>query len=259
MINEFTHVYIFKISELQKIIYISDAKKYLDKNDTEKLEAIKSASRSLEFIYGRYVCKKVIAMYIKPFLSGLNFKYDSRGKPYIECYDKPVKFNLSHSGDFLALVVADKEVGMDIEIVNEAMLPDIKNIAVDQYLEHEAQVVISSSDDASLFSTFYRFWTCKEAALKAIGVGLYHPMQSVDCEKLLKNEAIYLANKDEQYAVKVWYHLHESTLHLAVAKCGAFGETRLYVDNEAHATLTQQIRLQDSPNSVVNFFNAYAS
>ena len=233
MSYEYTHVFLFNINNLKQRIPVIEAKRFLDDNEQKKLSLIKSAARAQEFVYGRYLGKKIIASYLDLPINDVIFLEDSRSKLYVKNHQHNLEFNLSHSGDFVALVIADKPVGIDIECTNGASLPDIKSISLEQFLLHESDAVQHAHNEAEAFFLFYQFWTCKEAALKAIGVGLYQPMQNVNCADLLQGSSIRLENKDAAHSVKAWHHFSPDMPHLAVAKCGDFGELHFYTGKAA--------------------------
>lgn len=86
------------------------------------------------------------------------------GKPYFE--DGSVHFSLSHCGGIAVCAVADSPCGVDLERV-----PEAAPLAVAKrfFTESEYYSLRSSSDAAA---EFCELWVKKEAALKAIGVGL---------------------------------------------------------------------------------------
>jgi 4'-phosphopantetheinyl transferase len=87
-------------------------------------------------------------------------------------------FNLSHSrASGLIVVGRSVRVGVDIECVDASR--DTSGLAARFFSEAEREVVFSSADPVG---TFYRFWTCKEAYLKAIGTGLSRSPRSFDVE-----------------------------------------------------------------------------
>ncbi len=90
----------------------------------------------------------------------------SHGKPYALNYAS--HFNASHSGRYVVVVVSDKPIGVDIEVIREYsaaaaakfLNDDEKNyIVLDDVLENKQE-------------RFYKLWTAKEAYLKLIGTGL---------------------------------------------------------------------------------------
>lgn len=95
---------------------------------------------------------------------------DANGKPQAE----GVCFNLSHSGDWAALAVADAEVGCDIELLRMA---DAMRLGKVVFTEDEMSLLQSSGDR---LGDFYRLWTKKEALLKCMGVGFHRAAKTVD-------------------------------------------------------------------------------
>jgi 4'-phosphopantetheinyl transferase len=88
-----------------------------------------------------------------------------------------IDFNISHSGDLVVCAISDDcQVGVDVERVDEIALSDFKNIWTDA----EWQDIQSPGNGLTLF---YRYWTMKEAAIKADGRGLNISLPDVILEK----------------------------------------------------------------------------
>lgn len=92
--------------------------------------------------------------------------FGEQGKPaFIDAH--PFWFNLSHSGDDIALLVSDEgEVGCDIEVIRprenwQALANAVFSVAEHQELENE-------SPERQL-AAFWRIWTRKEAIVKQRG------------------------------------------------------------------------------------------
>ena len=97
------------------------------------------------------------------------------GKPFFPNCGS-LYFNLSHSGEYAACVLADHEVGVDIQKVQGAaavrrIAPRILHTAEAAYREEE--------------SMLYRIWTIKEAYVKATGEGIRRDFREIriDFEK----------------------------------------------------------------------------
>ncbi len=86
---------------------------------------------------------------------------DDMGKPYFK--DFPLHFNVSHSGEYLAIAVSDSPIGVDIQ--------EPKNIKDGMYRKvvqpEEAELI---NEDRQ--NDFLRLWTLKESFVKAEGRGL---------------------------------------------------------------------------------------
>ncbi len=97
-------------------------------------------------------------------LSRQHISYGPHGKPYLR--DSPnVQFNISHSGQYVACAVADRPVGIDVQVIG-AYRPDV---AV-RVCSDEELAGIGASDDPAF--EFTKLWTRKEAYLKMLGCGI---------------------------------------------------------------------------------------
>lgn len=95
-----------------------------------------------------------------------------RGKPILagEHAESPLRFNASHSGDWLAVAVTcDIAVGIDIE--TERRLPRAKLLAR-RFLSPEEADWIVALDEPFRSRQFLRQWTARESLVKARGCGL---------------------------------------------------------------------------------------
>lgn len=99
----------------------------------------------------------------------LKFTVNEYGKPFlINC--PGVHHNISHSGHYVACVVADEAVGIDIEIIKSA---DMK-IAERFFARNEIEYINSGEQTRR----FYEVWTKKESYIKREGKGLSIPLPS---------------------------------------------------------------------------------
>ncbi len=81
-----------------------------------------------------------------------------------------ISFSLSKSRDWVGAAVAhDRLIGIDLEQIHP--LPELTRLAQNHFHEDEFATWIQLPDEDRLTNYFYR-WTAKEAALKAMGLGL---------------------------------------------------------------------------------------
>jgi 4'-phosphopantetheinyl transferase len=106
------------------------------------------------------------------------FIAETHGKPRID----PVlgrthlRFNLSHTRGFVACAVSLADsVGIDVETCSHA--PTESDIAERFFSPSELSILRGVPRDQQPY-TFLRFWTLKEAFIKATGEGLYRPLES---------------------------------------------------------------------------------
>lgn len=86
--------------------------------------------------------------------------YNEFGKPYLK-NNKEVFFNISHTKKIVVCVLANKEVGIDVE---EVRTYDKK--IIDKILNEEEKQKIKDDKD------FIKYWTIKEAVCKCEGTGI---------------------------------------------------------------------------------------
>lgn len=85
-------------------------------------------------------------------------------------FSERIDFNLSHSGDWVACVVArDCRVGIDIEVPGRPRA--YRALAQEYFASEESQRLADLSEDACR-DAFYELWTLKESFLKARKEGI---------------------------------------------------------------------------------------
>lgn len=91
---------------------------------------------------------------------------DEMGKPYLQ--GNPIYFNISHSGEYLAVAVSPKPVGVDIQETRP-----VKDGMYRKVVQEEEQCLIGAEREKD----FLRLWSLKESFVKAEGKGLRIPMK----------------------------------------------------------------------------------
>lgn len=98
--------------------------------------------------------------------------YNEFQKPYFR--NVKLDFNISHSGNIIVCVIAPKRsIGIDVEKIMSIDLQPFKA----QMTRSEWTTVLQSPDQDK---AFYRYWTQKEAVVKAYGKGLSVPLSSFE-------------------------------------------------------------------------------
>jgi len=102
----------------------------------------------------------------------IEFFYNEYGKPYLKNADD-IFFNISHSDNYIACAVCNREIGIDIEAkrkYNEKLAQRVFSAQKQKYLQ--------KADDKD--KEFTRLWTQKEAYLKMLGTGFSKSGQTLD-------------------------------------------------------------------------------
>ena len=98
--------------------------------------------------------------------SSLTISCNEDGKPSIPGFE----FNISHSGDIVAVAISTSEVGVDIEKEEERDYDALEK----RYLGPKETEIYQKSEDKA--HTFLTLWTKKEAFHKHVGDGIHLDM-----------------------------------------------------------------------------------
>lgn len=123
------------------------------------------------FIVRRGRLRELLAAACKCRPGEINFSAGSFGKPRLAA-NGPC-FSASHSGDFWAVALGERELGLDIEVIDPTF---DRSGTIGLFHPGEQQALAALSDPAALHA-FFACWTRKEAFVKAIGLGLSHPLE----------------------------------------------------------------------------------
>lgn len=100
----------------------------------------------------------------------------AHGKPYLAEAGTDLEFSLSHSGPMVCVAVARFPLGVDVEeVASYAEVPEL----LDETLSESERASWSTLPEVDRPTAFLRYWTRKEAALKATGDGLAVSPRSV--------------------------------------------------------------------------------
>ena len=106
---------------------------------------------------------------MEPDLSALQL--DAYQRPF---FNDDVDFNISHSGNMaICCATLNGKIGVDIEQVQPIDFDDYK----DYFNPNEWDEILNAGDKTE---AFFKFWTRKEAVLKAAGTGFYTPLLDID-------------------------------------------------------------------------------
>jgi len=132
------------------------------------------------FIVARGMLRTILGCYLNREPASLSFCYSSHGKPSLagESDGDAIRFNVSHShGVALYAVTRGREVGIDLERIRFDLA--VAEIAERFFSRREVAILRTLATDAQR-QAFFRYWTRKEAYIKARGEGLSLPLDQFD-------------------------------------------------------------------------------
>ena len=180
------------------------------------------------FMRTRAGLRWLLGLYLDRHPTEVVFETGAHGKPRLAgtTDGSGLSFNVSHCGDLAMLAFAfDRRLGVDVE----AMRPqrDLSTLA-ERVLAAEELAAWRRLDERKRVESFYRWWVCKEAFGKAVGLGIQVGFKSCvvepDQPKLLRLPAehgapsgwqLIMLDMGSLYAAAVCYQGASATLRRA--------------------------------------------
>jgi 4'-phosphopantetheinyl transferase len=153
----------------------------LSADEKERASRFRFARDRDRFAGARGLLREILAPYLDVSPGQLRFGYGAHGKPFLAGEEhSDLRFNVSHSFDAMLLAIARlREVGVDVEGVSNNIGLTIDEIG-DTVLSEPEKQAVARSDGEDKRTNFLRFWTLKEALIKADGRGVSLPLERID-------------------------------------------------------------------------------
>lgn len=142
----------------------------------------------IRFICRRMFLRKALAGYLHKSPSEICFSYSERGKPRLAngTNTQCIEFNVSNTHDIaLFAFTLHSRVGIDVEEVRPHA--DWENVSIQFFHPHEVSDILNRPDLLARSRVFFRYWTCKEAYLKATGLGIAHGLNTMDMTSVVRD------------------------------------------------------------------------
>ncbi|MDJ0734300.1 MAG: 4'-phosphopantetheinyl transferase superfamily protein [Nostocaceae cyanobacterium] len=166
------NVHIWKINLDIAEVELQNLRQTLSEDEQHRADRFYQKQHRHRFTAGRGILRTILSRYLGIEPHQVIFEYEPLGKPKLADSLNASKlcFNLSHSQDLaLCAVSCDRTVGIDLEYIRP--MSTLLSLAK-QFFAVSEYAVIESLAPPRQREMFYRYWTCKEAYLKATGVGL---------------------------------------------------------------------------------------
>lgn len=141
---------------------------WLSTDEARQAAGLSHAVLRARFVVSRGLRRKMMAEVLDRGFSGLHFIEGQGSKPRVVDGDG-WDFNLSHAGNYVALVVARVEVGVDLEKIRP-----VRAMAslVARYFHPDEAGAWGALPPAAREEAFFVLWSAREAAMKCAGTGL---------------------------------------------------------------------------------------
>ena len=152
---------------------------YLILEEQNYAKSYKTPELSENYIISHSILRMILSIHSKMSVYEMKFILGEYGKPYISSNYQNIQFNMSHSKDMVCIVVTkDKEIGVDIEFKNSTL--DVEELQHLVLSVQEKMYMDTLSSQTAKQNLFYCIWTLKEAIIKAMGIGLSHPIIEIN-------------------------------------------------------------------------------
>jgi 4'-phosphopantetheinyl transferase len=159
---------------------VEHCRQLLSPDEARRADAFHFEKHRRRFIASHTAMRQILGLSTEIAAEELAFSYGEKGKPEFAGEQKKsgIKFNLSHSEDIAVLAVTrGLTVGIDIEWINPEFATE--EIARRFFAAGEVQH-LQSLPATEQSNAFFACWTRKEAYVKALGDGLFVPLDSFE-------------------------------------------------------------------------------
>jgi 4'-phosphopantetheinyl transferase len=159
---------------------VNELGELLSDEELKKAERFRFLHLKRQYIVFHATLRKILASYLGLNESEIVFIHNDYGKPAVAEHINPSNLQFSMSRSLETGVYAfmlNNEIGIDIERINP--LPDMESI-VNRHFSINEKNIFDGLDHNEKINWFYTVWTRKEALLKAVGTGLYLPLENID-------------------------------------------------------------------------------
>lgn len=207
------HVWFSHPDEITSSDLLSYYQSLLSTDEINKYQRFISEKDRHDYLISHALVRKVLSRYIEIEPSEWSFRAGLHGRPEIDTTitDIPLQFNLTHTKGLCACVVTlDMPCGIDAEMI--ARNNNLKGIARRMFAPEEINALSALHDEAEFRKAFFKYWTLREAYVKATGRGLAG--SSKDFYFLINDEIdiVYRQTFNRLQGAKHWqFKLFEAT------------------------------------------------
>lgn len=180
---------------------LDSLKTTLSADEQAQLQRRRLPAAQRSFVLSRGCLRHLLSHYTGQSPSTLRFTYGPRGKPELSSIShspaparRALTFNLSHSGAWLLVGVSVapevRAIGVDLEELRS--LNQLSGLCRRCLTPAEAKTVLALNHPQA-DQQFLRYWTGKEACLKALGLGIADSMQTLELTLASAEPALTLA------------------------------------------------------------------
>ncbi len=185
-----------------------DPERILSKEELSRADKFATRELRNRFVSRRWILRKILSEFCDEQPHSLQIHTGKYGKPYLA--GEPVQFSFSHTQNNAVIAIAyTGSVGIDIET-----LPSTETCTevADRLLTQNEDIQHLRALDEEYRLAFLRYWTLKEAIIKASGEGLSRDLKEIQFEQI--SPAPVLSRIPLSYGDKSEWKLHAVYLEM---------------------------------------------
>lgn len=169
-------IHVWSLSLITDTPFYERCKSALTATEHQRISYFNFKQVQDSYIISQGGLRLLLSFYLNIEPSKIQINKHSKGKPYT-ADDTSLCFNISNSGNYVIFAISRAgEVGIDIEKLRT--LPDLNELIEKNFSSKEKQYISKNTTLKEL--RFFKFWTVKEAYLKAIGEGMRLPPSNLE-------------------------------------------------------------------------------
>lgn len=178
------------------------------------------------------------------------FEYGEKGKPSLhleQFLNTGIEFNLSHSGDWLLIALAQDDdtaatikrplprLGLGVDIERARASTNIYPILKHYFSPLETEALLALPGEIAQRQRFFDLWALKESYIKATGLGLAQSLKTFGFE--LMPDALVQTHRNQVALRHEWVELNRREPFALPSQLELYGEIKLITEplpNSAH-------------------------
>ena len=152
----------------------------LSAGERMRADRLRRSNDRARFIAAHGIARTILSRYEGVEPRAVPLEPDRGGRPILvrPAGETPLRFSMSHAGNAALFGVAgDREIGVDIELIDPRGLDERASRRI---LSAGERAALDAMPPAARTDALFRWWTLKEALLKARGTGLATPPSTID-------------------------------------------------------------------------------
>jgi len=178
-------LYVFENIDLLDDNFLDSKRSFLSEERLAKIQRLRSVDNKKASAVV-YLLLRLALLNVYDLNEVVEFSYKENGKPALKDFPH-IFFNLSHSFNTAACVVADVEVGVDVQRISS-----VKDKVAKRVLTDVEFAAFKSSTNPDEF--FNEIWTIKESYLKRSGQGIAADLRMISADAV--NDKMIYKRKD---------------------------------------------------------------